>query len=153
MRNGPHWLLLEVVLKVNQDAVSETGENYFLRDRSLLESALGKAQNHWSYGGEDDVVVLAVQLLAGIAQNHRFEQGNKRTALIVFVMFLKANGYNLTVPDGEIPLGHWITDLKAKGLTVEQFTELIRPFVKASSNLGARGFWGVLGRVPINPAA
>jgi death-on-curing protein len=130
LRNEPNWLPLEVVLKVNQDAVSETGENYFLRDRSLLESALGKAQNHWIYG-EDDVVVLAVQLLAGIVQNHCFEQGNKRTAFIVFVMFLKANGYNLTVPDGEIPLGHWITGLVAKGLGIEQFTELIRPFVKA----------------------
>lgn len=130
MRNEPNWLPLEVVLKVNQDAVSETGESHFLRDRSLLESALGKAQNHW-FHGEDDVVVLAVQLLAGIAQNHCFEQANKRTAFVVFVMFLKANGYNLTVPDGEIPLGHWITGLVAKALRIEQFAELIRPFVKA----------------------
>jgi death on curing protein len=121
---------LEAVLAVNRDAVSKTGENHRLRDRPLLESALQKPENHWSYGGEDDVVLLAVQLLSGIAQNHCFEQGNKRTAFIAAVMFLKANGYNLTVPDGEVPLGRWIEMVITKALTSEQFTDLIRPFVK-----------------------
>jgi death on curing protein len=121
---------LEAVLAVNRDAVSKTGENHRLRDGPLLESALRKPENHWSYGGEDDVVILAVQLLSGIAQNHCFEQGNKRTAFIAAVMFLKANGYNLTVPDGEVPLGRWIEMMITKGLTIEQFTDLIRPFVK-----------------------
>ena len=69
-------------------------------------------------------------MLSGIAQNHCFEQGNKRTAFIAAVMFLKANGYNLTVPDGEVPLGRWIERVITKGLTMEQFTDLIRPFVK-----------------------
>jgi death-on-curing protein len=121
---------LEAVLAVNRDAVFKTGENHHLRDGPLLESALRKPENHWCYGGEDDVVILAVQLLSGIAQNHCFEQGNKRTAFIAAVMFLKANGYNLTVPDGEVPLGRWIEMMITKGLTIEQFTDLIRPFVK-----------------------
>ena len=130
MRNEPNWLPLETVLEINRDAVSKTGENYLLRDQALLESALGKPKNHWAYGDEDNVVVLAVQLLDGIAQNHCFEQGNKRTAFISAVMFLKANGYNLTVPDGEIPLGHWVEMLVTKAISPEQFVEMIAPYVK-----------------------
>jgi death-on-curing protein len=130
LRNEPNWLPLEAVLKINRDAVAATGENYLLRDQALLESALGKPQNHWAYGDEDDVVVLAVQLLDGIAQNHCFEQGNKRTAFIAAVMFLKANGYDLTVPDGETPLGHWIEMLVTKVFTVQDFIEIIKPSIK-----------------------
>jgi death on curing protein len=129
LRNEPNWLPLDIALDINREAVSRTGETYLLRDRALLESALAKPHNHWSYG-EDDIVVLAVQLLDGIAHNHPFEQGNKRTAFIAFVMFLKANGYNLTSPDGEIPTGRWVTNLVTGVYSTHDFIEIIRPFVE-----------------------
>jgi death-on-curing protein len=44
-----------------------------------LDSALSKPRNHYHYSGEEDVLVLAVTMMAGIVQNHRFEQGKKRT--------------------------------------------------------------------------
>jgi death-on-curing protein len=129
LRNEPNWLPLEAVLEINRDAVAKTGETYLLRDQTLLESALGKPQNHWAYGDEDDVVVLAVHLLDGIAQNHCFEQGNKRTAFIAAVMFLRANGYTLTLPDGDM-LGRWVENLVTKAWSFEYFTDMIRPAVK-----------------------
>jgi death-on-curing protein len=129
LRSEPNWLPLDRVLAINQDAVAETGETYFVRDQGLLESALAKPQNHWAYG-EDDIVVLAVQLLDGIAKNHAFEQGNKRTAFIAAVMFLKANGYKLTAPDGENPLGIWVTLLVSGTLTPENLVEAIRPSIE-----------------------
>jgi len=49
--------------------------------------------------GEEDIVVLAVRLLAGIAQAHAFEQGNKRTAVEALWHFLRLNGYDLAFED------------------------------------------------------
>ncbi len=98
-----------------------------MRDNGLLESAIAKPQNHWNYG-EDDVVVLAVKLLLGIAQNHPFEQGNKRTALTAAATFLELNGYELDVPDGD-PFGNFIERVITGEFSEAEFTELIRPCV------------------------
>jgi len=81
------WLPIEVVAELNRTLVAMTGERHFVRDRGLLESALARPQNAFAYG-EDDIVVLAVRLMAGIAQAHAFEQGNKRTAFGSLRLFL-----------------------------------------------------------------
>ena len=67
------------MINYNRLEVEETEETHFLRDRGLLESALARPRNAFAY--EEDIVALAVRLLAGIAQAHAFEQGNKRTAM------------------------------------------------------------------------
>jgi death-on-curing protein len=64
----------------------------------------------------------------GIAQNHCFEQGNKRTAFTAAVVFLLSNGYNLVAADSE-QLGELVTRLVAGQITDEAFTEIIRRFV------------------------
>ena len=119
---------LEEVLEINREAVAKTGEAYLLRDQGLLESALAKPLNHYHYNGVDDIVVLAVVLLTGIAQNHCFEQGNKRTAFTAAVMFLLANGYQLVAADSE-GLGEFVTKLVAGETSVDSFTETLRRFV------------------------
>ena len=128
MPNDPNWLPLEEVLEINREAVAKTGEAYLLRDQGLLESALAKPLNHYHYNGVDDIVVLAVVLLTGIAQNHCFEQGNKRTAFTAAVMFLLANGYQLVAADSE-GLGEFVTKLVAGETSVDSFTETLRRFV------------------------
>jgi death on curing protein len=77
--NEPRWLPIDAIIEKNRLEVEETGERHLLRDIGLLEGALGRPQNAFAYG-EEDIVVLAVRLLAAIAQAHAFEQGNKRTA-------------------------------------------------------------------------
>jgi death-on-curing protein len=79
--NEPRWLPIEAVIGINRLIVEATKERHFLRDRGLLESALGRPQNAFAYG-EQDIVALGVRLLAGIALAHAFEQGNKRTSLV-----------------------------------------------------------------------
>ncbi len=69
-----------------------------------------------------------MHLLDGIAQNHPFEQGNKRTAFTAAVMFLKANGYNLSVRDGS-EFGRIISYLVEGSISLEKFTDLIRPLI------------------------
>jgi death on curing protein len=76
----PRWLPIGAVIEINRIVVRATGERHFLRDSGLLDSALARPQNAFAYG-EEDVIALAVRLLAGIAMAHAFEQGNKRTAL------------------------------------------------------------------------
>ena len=91
MPNEPRWLPIEAVIEHNRIELAETGETHFVRDIGLLESALARPRNALVYG-EEDIVVLAVTLLAGIARAHAFEQGNKRTAFAAMRLFLGANG-------------------------------------------------------------
>jgi death-on-curing protein len=79
-QNEPRWLEPDEVIELNRLIVDATGEPFLVRDYGLLASALAKPIQYWSYEHEDDAVTLAVTLLFGIAQNHPFEQGNKRTA-------------------------------------------------------------------------
>lgn len=124
----PNWLPLEEVLEINHEAVAETRESHFLRDQGLLEGALARPKNHYHYNGVDDMVILAVVLLSGIAQNHPFEQGNKRTAFTAAVMFLLANGYDLVAIDSE-QFGELITRFVAGAIGEESFIELMRAFI------------------------
>jgi death-on-curing protein len=95
----PLWLTAELLIRLNARIVADTGEPHFIRDMGLLESALARPVNRWHYG-EGDMVVLAATLLLGIARNHPFAQGNKRTAFEASDAFLYLNGYELDLPDG-----------------------------------------------------
>jgi len=125
--NEPRWLPIEAVIEHNRLEVEEAGERHFLRDQGLLESALARPQNAFAYG-EEDVVVLAVRLLAGIAFAHAFEQGNKRTAFEAMWHFLRLNGYDLAIEDSplwEVP----VIDLIERRSTEGEFALALRPFV------------------------
>jgi len=77
----PSWLRVDFAIEANKRAVSKTGEHHALLRSDALESAFTKPRHHFQYGGEEDIATLACVLLFGIARNHPFEQGNKRTAL------------------------------------------------------------------------
>jgi death-on-curing protein len=123
----PRWLPIEAVINYNRLEVGETGETHFLRDRGLLESALARPQNAFAYG-EEDILVLAVRLMTGIAQAHAFEQGNKRTAVEALWHFLRFNGYDLHIEDSAV----WeepVVELIEHRATEEDFVTRLRPFV------------------------
>jgi death-on-curing protein len=77
---------------------------------------------------EEDLVALAVRLLAGIAQSHSFAQGNKRTCFVAMVQFLNANGYDLAIEDSTA-WADTIIALVEHRTTEEDFVGNIRPFV------------------------
>jgi death on curing protein len=125
--NEPRWLSLETVVDINRALVATTGEQHFLRDQGLLESALARPRNAFAYG-EEDVVALAVRLLAGLAMAHAFEQGNKRTAFVAMTEFLMTNGYDLVLHDNT----GWadvVIALIEHRTAEEDFVRLLRPFV------------------------
>jgi death on curing protein len=125
--NEPRWLPIDAVIEKNRLEVGETGERHFLRDIGLLEGALARPQNAFAYG-EEDIVVLAVRLLAGIAQAHAFEQGNKRTAFGTMWHFLRLNGYDLDFEDSDFWEGPTV-ELIEHRLSEEGFVNRLRPFV------------------------
>lgn len=124
----PVWLGAELVIEFNEITVAETGEPFFVRDRGLLESALARPLNHWSHG-ETDLATLAVALLLGIALNHPFGQGNKRTAFAATAYFLKLNGFHFSAPDGA-ELGDRVVDLVTGAMSEAEFIELVREYAR-----------------------
>ena len=72
-----------------------------LRDENALESALARAENKANYG-DPTIADLAAAYIFGIARNHAFVDGNKRTAMIAAGAFLFINGYGLTADNGTV---------------------------------------------------
>lgn len=127
MPSEPNWLPIEVVIEHNRLELAETGEQHFLRDVGLLEGALARPRNAFAYG-EEDIVILAVRLLAAIAQAHAFEQGNKRTAFAATRLFLRANGYD-TAFDDTVYWANEVISLVEHRSTEQDFARALRPFV------------------------
>jgi death-on-curing protein len=96
----PRWLPKDLILAVHNRQLAEHGGGAGVRDEGLLESALARPQNLFAYG-ESDVAVLAAAYAFGIAKNHPFVDGNKRTAFVACELFLAANGYDLLASDEE----------------------------------------------------
>jgi death-on-curing protein len=95
------WVSEDVVLAIQDEQLAEHGGMAGLRERSLLLSALARPQHLVAYGSPD-IADLAASYAVGIARNHAFIDGNKRTALVVAAgAFLPLNGYKLTAGNGE----------------------------------------------------
>lgn len=94
------WLSVALVLGLHQRSIELFGGASGLRDENLLEAAVARPMNVHAYGGEDDLVVLAAAYAFGIARNHAFIDGNKRTAFAAATVFLEINGLTLNaLPD------------------------------------------------------
>lgn len=87
----PKWVGSVVALAVHDRQLSEHGGGVGLRDAGALESALARPVNKWTYG-EEDRSSLAAAYAFGIARNHPFVDGNKRTAWVISRLFLAQNG-------------------------------------------------------------
>ena len=90
-RIEPVWLDATDALAIHDRQLAEHGGGTGVRDPGMLESALGRPINRWAYG-EDDRCVLAAAYAFGVARNHPFIDGNKRTAWVVARLFLALNG-------------------------------------------------------------
>lgn len=80
---------------MHSEQLAEHGGSHGIRDETLLDSALAKPLNVFAYADEPDIFRLAASYAFGIARNHAFIDGNKRTALVVSITFLGRNGWNI----------------------------------------------------------
>ena len=96
----PRWLEIGLVLDFHAEQLALFGGPEGVRDLGLLESALARPINRFAYG-ETDLAVLAAAYCFGIAKNHPFVDGNKRTALASMIVFLGLNHIDLDAPQEE----------------------------------------------------
>ncbi|MEI8298047.1 MAG: type II toxin-antitoxin system death-on-curing family toxin [Pseudomonadota bacterium] len=97
-RDEPVWVALSTALAVHDALLAEHGGHAGLGDAARLESTLARPRN--SYGdGERSLPTLAASLAFGIAQDHPFVDGNKRTSLVVAELFLELNDLELVASD------------------------------------------------------
>lgn len=96
------WVEKALVLAVHDRQVAEHGGSAGVRDEGLPESALARPQQLHSYGDPaPDLADLAAALAFGLARNHPFIDGNKRTAHVAYRVFLELNGAHLAATDEE----------------------------------------------------
>ncbi len=97
------WIDPSVILAVHDEQIAEHGGAAGIRDLGLLESALARPLNRAAHG-KSDHADLAACYGAGIAKNHPFVDGNKRTAFVAVELFLALNGWKLTAADTDAVL-------------------------------------------------
>jgi death on curing protein len=96
------WIDKHETLTIHAQQLAEHGGSDGVRDEGLLESALARPQNLLAYSDETPSLArLAAAYAFGIARNHPFADGNKRTALVVSLTFLLVNGLKVIAPRDE----------------------------------------------------
>ena len=94
--NEPQWVSLAVVMAIHEAQLSEHGGATGVRDQGLLESALARPRQVYAYADNPSLTRLAAAYAVGLAKNHAFVDGNKRTAWVVCATFLELNGREVT---------------------------------------------------------
>ena len=122
------WVLDEVVLALHDEQLAAHGGLSGIRDHGAVESALARPRNLVAYEACDDIARLAAAYAFGIARNHGFADGNKRTALVTADLFLMLNGYELVSSPVENVLT--ILSLAEGSLSEAELTSWIRNNIK-----------------------
>lgn len=90
------WFDKRAIQALHDRQIVEHGGASGLRDETLLESAIARPRQHYAYGNpQPDLAALAASLAYGLARNHAFVDGNKRTAFVACLTFIVLNGGEL----------------------------------------------------------
>lgn len=117
------WVNIEVAIAAHAEQIAEHGGGEGIREAGLLESAMARPQNLALYG-DPDICELAANYAFGIARNHPFVDGNKRTAAVVSETFLLLNGGHLQANDAEVVVA--FVALAAGELSEDELTAWFR---------------------------
>ena len=127
-KKEPLWIEERDVLAIHDRLLAIHGGATGLRDQGLLESALARPRQHYSYAGISDIVALAALYTVGIVRNHPFADGNKRTGFVLGVLFLELHGYDFKA--GEEDATQAIMSLAAGTLDETSYALWLRGIVK-----------------------
>jgi len=119
----PLWLTRQIIEAIHDEQLAIHGGAGGLRDEGMLESALDRPRNKWSYE-QAELAELAAAYAYGIARNHPFIDGNKRTSLLALYTFLGVNDIDFDVPEAEAAT--MILSLAAGEVGEEGLTRWIR---------------------------
>ena len=123
------WVAVEVAVAAHAEQLAEHKGGEGVRDERLLESAMARPLNLAAYG-DPDASALAAAYAFGIARNHPFVDGNKRTAAVVSETFLILNGWSLNATDAELVVA--FLALAAGELSEEEMADWFRRAVVES---------------------
>ena len=119
------WTERSLALAIHERQLSEHGGGNGVRDETLLDSALARPQQRHAYGDPPpDLADLAASLAFGLARNHPFVDGNKRTAAVACEVFILLNGGTLEADD--IDLYPQYIGLAEGSLSEQEFAKWLR---------------------------
>ena len=121
------WLNAQVLRAVHEEQLAEHGGGSGVRDEGLFESAIHRPVNLAAYG-EPDVAALAAAYGFGLARNHPFVDGNKRTAFVAVELFLALNGWDVLADDAQCVLT--MLALAAGDLGEDDFAQWLRDHIQ-----------------------
>src|SRR3982751_1097756 len=101
--DDPIWISKELAIAIHKRQLAEHGGGDGIRDEGMLDSGLSRARNRFAYENPTpSIAALAASYAFGIARNHAFIDGSKRTAAVVCETFLELNGLRLEATDAEL---------------------------------------------------
>ena len=124
------WLRLDVLYAIHDRQLAEHGGLEGVRDANALESAMARPQHHAAYG-EPDAAALVAAYAYGIARNHGFVDGNKRTAWVIARLFLRDYGHRFQ--HDQLEAIRMMEAAAAGRLTEDQIAAWFRKRIKKSS--------------------
>ncbi len=120
------WVATDVARVAHTEQLAEHGGGQGTRDDRLLDSAMCRPVNLAAYG-DPDAAALAAAYAFGIARNHPFVDGNKRTAAVISETFLVLNGFDLGATDAEVVVA--FLALAAGELSEEELADWFRQHI------------------------
>jgi death-on-curing protein len=117
----PEWVTYDVVLAIHEAQLAEHGGSAGIRDQGLLDSALARPKNLYVYSEHVTLAQLAASYAIGLAKNHGFIDGNKRTAWVVCAVFLELNGIPVTADQASVVA--MMLGVASGTVTEEQFAQ------------------------------
>lgn len=127
-KTEPLWIEERDTIAIHDRLLALHGGLTGLRDRGLLESALARPRQHYSYAKTPDIVEMAALYTAGIVRNHPFVDGNKRTGFLIGVLFLELHGYKFTATEADVTQA--VMGLAARTLDEAGYVAWLRENVK-----------------------
>jgi death-on-curing protein len=124
------WIGKSLALAIHQRQLSEHGGGDGVRDEALLDSALARPQQLHAYGDPSpDLAALAASLAYGLARNHPFVDGDKRTVHVCYRVFIALNGCELVASDQDKYVA--MLSLAEGSLSESEFAAWLRPRITA----------------------
>jgi death on curing protein len=120
------WISKALALAIHDRQLAEHGGGSGVRDEGMLDSALARPQQRYVYGDPPpDLADLAASLAFGLARNHPFVDGNKRTAAVACEVFIMLNGAALIAEDHELYPQY--LGLAEGSISEAEFADWLRP--------------------------
>ncbi|CCJ86583.1 type II toxin-antitoxin system death-on-curing family toxin [Cronobacter dublinensis] len=118
-----HFISAEEIVRFHDRLLQVTPGVTGMPDPGRAEALMYRVLNKYEYEGVDDIWLLAAMHLLAIARGHIFNDGNKRTALFITLLFLKRNGIALAANPAFVEM---TVNAAAGRLSLEAIAALLR---------------------------